>query len=75
MKVKILRYCQEMIDGLPTVLDVNKIVDIQDGDACRLIERNLAQEIEVENKTQDIECENKMVNILYKKRGRPRKEV
>jgi hypothetical protein len=72
MKVKVLKYCQEKIDGCLLVLDVNKIIDVQDEDAQRLIENGMAQEIDSQS---NINCENKMINILYKKRGRPRKEV
>jgi hypothetical protein len=68
MKVKVLRYCQEKIDGRLTVLDANKIVDVPEVDACRLIKEGFAQSIDCA-----ITGENKMVNILYKKRGRPHK--
>ncbi len=78
MKVKMLKYCQAKIDGCLLVLDVNKIIDIEDEDAQRLVANGLAQEIGLpvgvicEN---NADCENKMINVLYKKRGRPRKEV
>jgi hypothetical protein len=68
MRVKIAKYCQEIIDGHLIVLDVNKIIDIQESDAHRLIDKNLACECEMVG-------ENKMMDIVYKKRGRPRKEV
>lgn len=79
MKVKILQYCQEKIDGHLTVLDVNKIIDVSIEDASRLITNGIAQEIDcsfdLNNPSLIVNGENKMVNVLYKKRGRPRKEV
>lgn len=62
------------------VLDVNRIINIQDSDASRLIEKGLAQKIDcliIDNNSSVIDIndsQNKMINILYKKRGRPRKE-
>lgn len=70
MKVKILTYCQEMIDGRLLVLDANKIIDLEHGDAQRLIDKGIATE-----DMRQLSLENKMLNIIYKKRGRPRKEV
>jgi hypothetical protein len=73
MKVQILEYCQEMIDGRLTVLDANRIIDISNEDASRLIINGVAQKI-ILTESPPVVGENKMVNILYKKRGRPRKE-
>jgi len=70
MKVKILQYCQEKIEGRLIILDANRIIEINDNDALRLIDNGLARDILSEQ-----ECENKMLEINYKKRGRPRKEV
>lgn len=77
MKVKILKYCQEKINGHLVVLDANKIIDIQEEDAQKLITKNLAAifiQIDEEEDNNLKNNENKMINILYKKRGRPRKE-
>lgn len=80
MKVKVIKYCQEKIDGHLVVLDVNKVIDIQDDDAQRLIEKNLAvvfnhvADDETLGESSSGNFENKMINVLYKKRGRPRKE-
>lgn len=77
MKVKVIKYCHENIDGHLTVLDINRKIDINDQDAHRLIASGVVEKID--NQIIDVEPsignpENKMVNILYKKRGRPRKE-
>jgi hypothetical protein len=74
MRVRVLKYCQELIDGHPIVLDCNKIVDLEDEDALRLIDKGIAEEIVLNTSQKSEQCENKMINIIYKKRGRPRKE-
>jgi len=74
MKVTILKYSQVSIAGCLTVLDVNKIIDIQEEEAQQLINAGIASSCEFDANN-ELTTENKMINILYKKRGRPRKEV
>jgi hypothetical protein len=84
MKVKILNYCEEKIEGRLLALNCNQTLILEEKYALPLIEKGNAEEIKkitgsnnepvVSNSVCDPVCENKMVNIIYKKRGRPRKE-
>lgn len=87
MKVKINAYCQEKIEGRLLILDGQRILDVSEGDGRNLINKNLAIEIiELDESNHGISpqslspdssnsFENKMIDVVYKKRGRPRKEV
>ena len=77
MKVKILVPCEKIIKNELTILDVNRVIIVDDTDAFNLISNGVAENVEkttVSNNDAVVNAENKMINIIYKKRGRPRKE-
>ena len=72
MKVKVLKYCQHIIDGRLLILDANSEIDVSKEDANSLIENCLAVAIEKDGGACPIvgqapQCENKMINLIYKK--------
>jgi len=79
MKIKMTACCQEKIGNQLVILDVNRIFDFEKQDVERLISHNKAILIE-DRATDSIKesvapsFENKVINVVYKKRGRPRKE-
>jgi hypothetical protein len=76
MKIKMLSYCQERMDGCLQIFCVNKIYDLSDENAIKLIDKKLAIKLgktSCAEKAQDVLCENKMVELI-KKRGKPKKE-
>jgi len=78
MKIKITEYCFERIDGRILILDAGKVMDVSEKEAFSLIDKNLAIEINElggSNTESPTSFENKMIDVVYKKRGRPRKEV
>jgi len=77
MKIRMLSYCQEKINNEVVIFDNNKVVNLNDEKAMDFINRGLAEEVgETAGSFMGsaVEAENKMLNIIYKKRGRPRKE-
>jgi len=79
MKLKMLKYCQRKINGNLIILDVNKTINIENVDeAEQLITDGFALkvgDVAATNEGAAGSFENKMIDIIYKKRGRPRKEA
>jgi len=76
MKVKILNPCRYIIEGRLLILDANQELDLNNSAASSLIENGLAAKIETGshlNLKITPHFENKVINLIYKKRGRPRK--
>lgn len=85
MKIQIKEYCIEKVDGRLLILDGQKVIDVSEQDALNLINKNLAIKIneldatERESTPQENSSvpsntfENKMIDVVYKKRGRPAK--